>query len=94
MKKFNKRWIKMNDDVQKDRVSEDMEETKEEKEMGFFSKHKKGLIIGGIGALAAGAVGLLIANKGSDDDYEDADFDDFDDTEVAEEAGSDGESEA
>ena len=69
MKKFSKKWIKMNDT--KEEVSENIEEQKEEKEMGFFAKHKKGLIIGGLGALAAGAVGLLIANKGSDDDYED-----------------------
>lgn len=75
MKKFSKKWIKMNDT--KKEVSENIEEQKEEKEMGFFAKHKKGLIIGGLGALAAGAVGLLIANKGSDD--ADEDFDEFDD---------------
>ena len=82
MKKFGKKWIKMN------QVSEDMEETKEEEKMGFFAKHKKGLLIGGLGALAAGAVGLLIANKGSDDDFEDADFDEFDDADVSDEADS------
>lgn len=78
MKKFSKKWIKMNDT--KEEVSENIEEKKEENEMGFFAKHKKGLIIGGLGALAAGAVGLLIANKGSSDDdeeYED-DFDEID----------------
>lgn len=87
IKKFRKNWIKMNEDS-KDQVSEEITEEKEENEMGFFAKHKKGLIIGGLGALAAGAVGLLIANKGSDDDYEDADFDEFDDEEVSEETGS------
>lgn len=72
MKKFAKKWIKMNPDTNE--VVE-TEEKKEECEMGFFAKHKKGLIIGGIGALAAGAVGLLIAKKGSDDDYEELDED-------------------
>lgn len=92
MKKFKKNWIKMNDTVQTDEVSEEItEETKEEGKMNFFAKHKKGLIIGGLGALTAGAVGLLIAKKGSDDDYEDADFDEFDDNEeVSEEADADG----
>lgn len=72
MKKFAKKWIKMNPDTNE--VVE-TEEKKEECEMGFFAKHKKGLIIGGLGALAAGAVGLLIAKKGSDDDYEELDED-------------------
>lgn len=78
MKKFSKKWIKMNEDS-KEEVSENIEEKKEENEMGFFAKHKKGLIIGGLGALAAGAVGLIIANKGSDDADEDfVEFDDID----------------
>lgn len=73
--KLGKRWIKVNEDVKEETSTE--VETKEEKEMGFFAKHKKGLIIGGLGALAAGAVGLVLANKSSDDDYEE--FDEFDD---------------
>ena len=68
--KLGKKFIKIDDDVRE--TSEETVETKEEKEMGFFAKHKKGLIIGGLGALAAGAVGLLIANKGSDDDFDEA----------------------
>lgn len=67
--KLGKKFIKINDDVKE--TSEETVETKEEKDMGFFAKHKKGLIIGGLGALAAGAVGLLVANKGSDDDFDD-----------------------
>ena len=74
--KLGKRWIKVNGDV-KEETSENVE-TKEEKEMGFFAKHKKGLIIGGLGALAAGAVGLVLANKSSDDDFEDDYDEDFD----------------
>lgn len=75
MKKFAKKWIKMNPDTEE--VVE-TEEKKEECEMGFFAKHKKGLIIGGLGALAAGAAGLFLASKkGSDDDYEELD-EDFD----------------
>lgn len=78
--KFKKNWIKMNDTKEEVEVTE---ETKEETKMNFFAKHKKGLIIGGLGALAAGAVGLLIANKGSDDDYdEDYDCDVDDDSEA------------
>lgn len=79
LKKLGKKYIKMDEDINNE-VSEEVED-KEEKEMGFFAKHKKGLIIGGLGALAAGAVGLLIAKKGSDDDYEDDyDLDDVDET--------------
>lgn len=76
MKKFKKNWIKMNDDQVE--TTEEVVEEKEEKEMGFFAKHKKGLILGGLGALAAGAVGLLIAKSGSDDDYEEDDDLDLD----------------
>lgn len=79
LKKLGKKYIKMDEDINNE-VSEEVED-KEEKKMGFFAKHKKGLIIGGLGALAAGAVGLLIAKKGSDDDYEDDyDLDDVDET--------------
>lgn len=83
--KFKKNWIKVNDNTE-DQV-EITEETKEDEKMGFFAKHKKGLIIGGLSALAAGAVGLIIAKSGSDDDYED-DYD-LDDEDEAEETGSD-----
>jgi hypothetical protein len=84
MKKFKKNWIKMNEDVNQDQV-EITEETKEDEEMGFFQKHKKGLIIGGISALVATAAGVLIATKSSDDDLEeDYDLDAEDDSESAE----------
>ena len=58
--------------------------------MGFFAKHKKGLIIGGLGALAAGAAGLFLASKkGSEDDVdEEFDDDDFVDEEFEEELAS------
>lgn len=86
MKRRNKRnWIKMNDDSQ-NQVSEPIAEKKEEKEMGFFAKHKKGLIIGTIGALAAGTAGLFLASKkGSDDVEEDDDFEDFVDEDIEKE---------
>ena len=88
--KLGKKFIKINDDVEK--TSEETVETKEEENMGFFAKHKKGLIIGGIGALAAGAVGLILSKSKSDDDYdEDYDYDDevdsdSDESETTEEA--------
>lgn len=85
MKFIKKNWIKVNDNTE-DQV-EITEETKEDEKMGFFQKHKKGLIIGGLGALAAGAVGLILAKSSSDDDYED-DYD-LDDEDEAEETGSD-----
>lgn len=93
---MKKKWIKMNlKEEEKPEVIdvvEESEENKEESKMNFFAKHKKGLIIGGLSALAAGAVGLLIANKGSDDDvegdFEDLDEDIFEDDETA---GSDDE---
>lgn len=84
MKKFKKNWIKMNEDVNQDQV-EITEETKEDEEMGFFQKHKKGLIIGGLSALVATAAGVLIATRSSDDDLEeDYDLDAEDDSESAE----------
>jgi len=86
--KFGKKWIKMSDDIQTEEVSE---EVKEEKEMGFFGKHKKGMIIGGLSALAAGAAGLLILTNRSSD--EDEDFEDFDDL-TEDEADSDESEEA
>lgn len=83
--KLKKNWIKMND---KEEVNEVVEE-KEEKEMNFFQKHKKGLIIGGISALVATAAGVFLANKSSDDeDEEDVDFDEIDDEEIKSELES------
>lgn len=83
--KLKKNWIKMND---KEEVNEVVEE-KEEKEMNFFQKHKKGLIIGGISALVATAAGVFLANKSSDgEDEEDVDFDEIDDEEIKSELES------
>ena len=83
--KLKKNWIKMND---KEEVNEVVEE-KEEKEMNFFQKHKKGLIIGGISALVATAAGVFLANKSADDeDEEDVDFDEIDDEEIKSELES------
>ena len=83
--KFKKNWIKMNDDSN-DQVTEVITEKKEEEKMSFFAKHKKGLILGGIGALAAGAAGLIIASRKDSDDVDDEDFDldDFEDAELEE----------
>jgi len=79
MKKFKKNWIKMNND-QVETNEEVTEETKEENDMNFFQRHKKGLIFGGLGALAATAAGFFFLLKnGSDDDYEDGDCEDLDD---------------
>ena len=60
--------LKMRNDNQEE-VEEISEEVKEEK-MGFFERHKKGLIFGGLTALTAGIVGLIIANKDNSDDYD------------------------
>ena len=69
--KLGKKFIKINKGVKE--ASEETVETKEEENMGFFQKHKKGLIIGGLGALTACVVGLLISKGNSEDD---CDFDD------------------
>lgn len=91
-RKFKKNWIKMNEDS-KDQVTEVITE-KEEEKMSFFAKHKKGLIIGGLGALAAGAAGIFLASKkGSDDEDEDYDLEDFEDAELEELAASEEETE-
>ena len=84
--KLKKNWIKVTEDNEE--VNEVVEE-KEEKEMNFFQKHKKGIIIGGISALVATAAGIFIANKDSDDeDEEDVDFDEIDDEEIKSELES------
>ena len=84
--KLKKNWIKVTENNEE--VNEVVEE-KEEKEMNFFQKHKKGLIIGGISALVATAAGVFLANKGSDDeDEEDVDFDEIDDESIKSELES------
>lgn len=84
--KLKKNWIKVTEDNE---VKEEVVEEKEEKEMNFFQKHKKGLIIGGISALVATAAGVFLANKSSDDeDEEDVDFDEIDDEEIKSELES------
>lgn len=83
--KFKKKWIRMNEVTQQNEdpeVISEAEEKEEKDEMGFFSKHKKGLIFGGLGTIAAAVAGVLILKNRSDDDYEDyEDDDDFDDAE-------------
>lgn len=56
-------------------VTEINEEAKEEKEMGFIGRHKKGLIIGGVATLLAGVGAAIMLNKSSDNE-EDVEFDD------------------
>ena len=81
---MKKRFISLNKDTDiESEVTEvnEVPEEKEEEEMGFFTKHKKGLIIGGLSALAAGAVALVIKGCKGDplyDDEEDEIDDDFD----------------
>ena len=59
---------------------ENLEEEENMEKVGFFAKHKKGLILGGLGVLAAGAAALIInaAKNRSDDDFEEDDFFDED----------------
>ena len=91
---MKKKFISLNKDTDiESEVTEvnEVTEEKEEEEMGFFKAHKKGLIIGGLSALAAGAVALVIKGCKEDplyDDEEDEIDDDFDqdsDTEASEE---------
>ena len=79
--KFKKNWIRMNNDAKTE--EEVSEEIKEETNMNFFQRHKKGLIFGGLGALAAGAAGLLLLKSGSDDDYEDSEYEDLDNSDAS-----------
>lgn len=74
--KFGKVWIRMNN-------TEEVEETKEVEEMGFFEKHKTGFILGGLGAIAAGVIGFILTKSRIDDcDFEEDDefFDDVEST--------------
>ena len=59
---------------------ENLEEEENMEKVGFFAKHKKGVILGGLGVLAAGAAALIInaAKNRSDDDFEEDDFFDED----------------
>ena len=59
---------------------ENLEEEESMEKVGFFAKHKKGVILGGLGVLAAGAAALIInaAKNRSDDDFEEDDFFDED----------------
>lgn len=84
--KLGKKFIKINKGV--DEVTSETVETKEENEMGFFAKHKKGLIIGGLGALTACVVGLLISKGNSEDDcdFNDEVDSDSDESWITEEA--------
>lgn len=63
----------------------EVEETKEEK-MGFFGRHKKGIIAGSIIAALIG--GAVIASKKSDNDYDDEEDDDLDDDVIDEDIDS------
>ncbi len=58
---------------------ENLEEEENMEKVGFFAKHKKGLILGGLGVLTAGAALIIGATrKKSDDDFEEDNFFDED----------------
>lgn len=72
MKIFNKQiTVEKIDEEVTDNV--EVKEDEDMEKVGFFARHKKGLIIGAIGtALAAGAAILIKSgNDDSSDDYED-----------------------
>lgn len=81
MKKNLKDYINL---TKKDEVEVvETEEVKEEETMekvGFFAKHKKGLLIGGGLAALGGLAAILLKNRSDDDadEYEDLDCDDDD----------------
>jgi hypothetical protein len=96
MKRNLKDYINLN--TKKDEVTEvvETEEVKEEETMekvGFFARHKKGLLIGGGLAALGGLAAILLKNRSDDgDEYEDLDCDD-DDAFEDEAAGDSNESE-
>ena len=84
--KRKKRWISMIGKTEEEKTIEtqetsDSKEEKEEKKMGFISRHKKGLLIGGGLAAAAGLAALIFGKGKDEDDVDDEDFDDFEDDE-------------
>lgn len=82
-------YIKVKKDDIPEEVTEtvEVEETKEERtKMGFFGKHKKGIIAGSIIAALIG--GAVIASKKSDNDYDDEEDDDLDDDVIDEDIDS------
>jgi hypothetical protein len=91
MKRNLKDYINLN--TKKDEVTEvvETEEVKEEETMekvGFFARHKKGLLIGGGLAALGGLAAILLKNHSNDgDEYED--LDDCDDDAFEDEAAGD-----
>ena len=88
---MKKNWINLNkkDDVIEEEVI-DLEKEETEVKTNFFMTHKKGLIIGGIGALLAGGAALLLrsGSEDEDDDFEELDVSDDSDDESSEESES------
>lgn len=81
MKRNLKDYINLN--TKKDEVTEvvETEEVKEEETMekvGFFARHKKGLLIGGGLAALGGLAAILLKNRSDDGDEYDLDCDDDD----------------
>ena len=84
MKRLKDRWIKIPTLGSTEEKSEANNDVKEEEEMSFVQKHKKGLAIGAL-ALLTGGAGLLIYNKlKNKDDYDDYE-DDFEEEEDSDE---------
>ena len=83
-KRFGKKMIEVTDVENTEEVQE--EETMEEK-IGFFAKHKKGILIGAGAAVLAAAAGLIAAGK-RDDDFEDFEDEDLDDVDTPSDEGS------
>ena len=84
---IKKDYIKVNRNNEE--LDEDFEVMDLNEEEGFLKRNKKGLIIGGICALAAGATALIVRavkkNKSSDEDYEDDWFDEDDESDQEDE---------
>lgn len=83
--KFKKNWIRMNNTKVEENTDVVESEEEEKKTMNFFQKHKKGFLLGTLGAFAAACAGLLIAKKCSDD-YDEDDFDNDYEEETEEES--------
>ena len=76
MKRFNYEITKVEKEVTETEINE---EAKEEKEMGFIGRHKKGFIIGGVAAALAVGAGF-IAKALSSNDEEDVDLNDVEES--------------
>lgn len=75
---MKRKFIKIMGTEETPETTEEVTTEKEECKMSFFAKHKKGIIFGGIGALAAAGAAWYLKHKNNEEEDFDDDLDDED----------------